>query len=277
MAMFEQLLNRNIFFDYWKQVQQYIFSSGRFMQLITLKPIEIYKIKTELELDTAKINLHIKSNVENIMQRRIERTINLLTANLSSEERKSTYNFDIIIKAEAPYKEADKFFNHHFAKQTYTIEEDKYYLYIEQFIFNNKGTKAVVQVPFTVESKRWFLKRKMQGIAELRGSINFHHPMYVVKTRNLNYELQTKSWVLKILDYFYHEQLITFLDDFLQYNFEADLQLALKEAQTQIDSFQSNRNWINGKINSLQLERITIENEGVNAVFLAQGKLFLIP
>lgn len=277
MAILGQLLSGNLFFDYWKQVREYVFSGGRFMQLITLKPIEIYKSKTELEIDTAKINLSIKSNVENLMQRRIERTINLLTANLSNEEKNTQYNFDIVIKAEAPYKEADNFFNYHFAKQTYTIEENKYYLYVEQFIFNNSGTKAVVQIPFTVESKRWFLKRKMNGVAILNGSINFHHPMYVIKTRNLRYDLQTNSWILKILDYFYHTQLIDFLNDFLQYNFETDLQLALKEAQGQIDSFQSNSNWINGKIDSLQLERITIENESVQAVFLAQGKLFLIP
>ena len=81
MTIFERVLGGNIFFDFWKQLQQYIFSEGRFIQLITLQPIEIYKTETELEIDTAKVKLYIKSNVENLMQRRIESAINLLTIN----------------------------------------------------------------------------------------------------------------------------------------------------------------------------------------------------
>ncbi|HNY56268.1 MAG TPA: hypothetical protein PKI86_11590, partial [Chitinophagales bacterium] len=67
MTIFERVLGGNIFFDFWKQLQQYIFSEGRFIQLITLQPIEIYKTETELEIDGAKVKLFIKSNVENLM------------------------------------------------------------------------------------------------------------------------------------------------------------------------------------------------------------------
>jgi hypothetical protein len=277
MTIFERVLGGNIFFDFWKQLQQYIFSEGRFIQLITLQPIEIYKTETELEIDTAKVKLFIKSNVENLMQRRIERTLNLLTLNLSQNQKKSSaYDFDVIIKAQMAYEEVSKFFNHHFARQTYTIEEDKYYLFIENFQFNNYGTKAVVHMPFVLESKRWFLKRKMNGTAVFKGSINFHQPKYVVKTRNLNYELQTDSLILKLIDNLYHRQLTDFLAQFLQYNFRQELLHAKEEAQQQINSFQSQSNWINGNIDELDLERITIENEGIHAVFLAEGKLHLI-
>lgn len=276
MAIFERVLGGSIFFDFWKQLQQYIFSEGRFIQLITLQPIEIYKTETELEIDTAKVKLFIKSNVENLMQRRIERTINLLTLNLSENQKKSAYDFDVIIKAQMLYDDISKFFNHHFANQTYTIEEEKYYLHIEKFQFSNHGTKAVVHMPFSLESKRWFLKRKMSGTAIFKGSINFHQPKYVVKTRNLNYELETNSIILKLLDNLYHNQLIDFLAQFLQYNFKEELIHAKAEAQEQINSFQSQTNWVNGNIDELDLERITIENEGIHAVFLAEGKLHLI-
>lgn len=276
MTIFERVLGGNIFFDFWKQLQQYIFSEGRFIQLITLQPIEIYKTETELEIDTAKVKLYIKSNVENLMQRRIERTINLLTLNLSENQKNTAYDFDVIIKAQMAYEEVAKFFNHHFANQTYTIEENKYYLFVEKFQFSNQGTKAVVHMPFSLESKRWFLKRKMSGVAIFKGSINFHHPRYVVKTRNLNYELETDSLILKTIDNFYHQHLVEFLAKFLQYNFKEELMHAKTEAQEQINSFQSQSNWIKGNIDELDLERITIENEGIHAVFLAEGKLHLI-
>jgi hypothetical protein len=243
-----------------------------------LQPIEIYKTETELEIDTAKIKLFIKSNVENLMQRRIERTLNLLTLKSSENQKKSaSYDFDIVIKAQMKYEDVSRFFNHHFANQTYTIEENKYYLHIEKFQFSNSGTKAVVHMPFSLESKRWFLKRRMTGVAVLKGSINFHQPKYVIKTRNLNYELETDSFILKMIDNIYHQHLVEFLSGFLQYNFKEELIHAKTEAQEQINSFQNQSNWIKGNIDELDLERITIENEGIHAVFLAEGKLHIIP
>lgn len=116
----------------------------------------------------------------------------------------------------------------------------------------------------------------MNGTAVFRGSINFHQPKYVVKTRNLNYDLETESLILKAIDNIYHHQLTDFLAGFLQYNFKEELLHAKTEAQEQINSFQSQTNWINGNIDELDLERITIENEGIHAVFLAEGKLHLI-
>ncbi len=277
MTIFERVLGGYIFFDFWKQLQQYIFSEKRFIQLITLKPIEIYKTEAELEIDTAKVKLYIKSNVENLMQRRIDRTINLLTLNLADNFKKSSlYDFDVIIKAQMLYEDVSKFFNYHFANQTYAIEEDKYYLTIKEFQFSSQGTKAEVQMPFVLESRRWFLKSKMLGVAVFKGSINFQHPKYVIKTRNLNYTLETKSILLKVIDNFYHQQLVEFLSKFLQYNFKVELLQAKAEAQKQINSFRDQTNWIKGNIQELELDRITIENEGIHAVFLAEGKLHLI-
>ncbi|MFN8282999.1 MAG: DUF4403 family protein [Chitinophagales bacterium] len=277
MAIFERVLGGTIFYDFWTQVQQYLFAEKRFVQLITLKPIEIYKTETELEIDEAKIKLFIQSKVENLVQRRLERTFNLLTLNLSKNEKTaSVYNFDVVINAQMQYEEVSKFFNFHFGNQRYEIEKDYYYLDIENFKFGNKNTKAIVELPFVLDAKWLFIKRKMTGKAIFSGSVNFHQPKFNVKTRNLDYVLETKSTILKIIDWFYHGQLIDFLQNFLQYNFKDDLELAKVEAQKQIDSFQNQTNWINGVLNDVDLERITIENDGVHAVFLAEGKLHFL-
>ncbi len=277
MTIFERVLGGNIFFDFWKQVQQYLFSEKKLIQLITLKPIEIYKTATSIEIDTAKINLQIKSTLENLMQRRIDRTINLLTLNLSKNQQSSfIYDFDILIKAHSSYKDVSNFFNFHFGNQTYEIEKDNYYLAIDQFTFSNKNTKAVVELPFVLDAKWKFIKRKLYGKAIFTGSINFHHPRNIVKTRNLNYELETKSIVLKFIDRFYHQQLIEFLHSFLQYNFKAELEHVKTEAQQQINSIQNQSNWMSGTITELDLERITIEDNGLHAVFLAKGKLNIL-
>lgn len=277
MGIFDRALEGRIFFDFWKQVQNFLFSENRLLQLITLKPIEIYKTETEIEIDTAKIKLNIKSNVENLMQRRIERTYNLLTLNNSQIHKYSpAYNFDITIKAFIAYDQVSNFFNFHFGQQTYTIEKDKYFIDIHSFQFSSLRTKAVVHMPFTLNAKWWKFNRQMQGIAIFNGSINFHQPKYVIKTRNLRYELQTESLILKWIDIYYHDKLVAFLADFLQHNFKEELFSAKTEAQLQINSFESQHSWVKGFVSELDLERITIEPQGIQGVFLAEGKLHLM-
>lgn len=277
MTIFERIIGENIFIDFWKQIQQYVFTEGRFRQLITLQPIEIYKADTEMEFDTAKVQLSISSTVENLVQRRIERTINFLTLNLEENQKNlASYDFDVTVNAFMPYGEINKFFNHHFANQTYEIEEKKYYLHIKQFFFNNDGDKAVLHLPFILESKRWFWKRKMHGSALLTGYIIYHQPKDMVKIKDLSYQLETQSMVLNTVDTLYHDHIIEFLTDFLQYNFKDDLFHARTQAQEEINSYQEQNNWVNGIINTLELEKVSLHPDGVRGLFLANGKLHLI-
>lgn len=277
MTIFERIIGENIFIDFWKQIQQYVFTEGRFRQLITLQPIEIYKADTEMEFDTAKVQLSISSTVENLVQRRIERTINFLTLNLEENQKNlASYDFDVTVNAFMPYVEINKFFNHHFANQTYEIEEKKYYLHIKQFLFNNDGDKAVLHLPFILESKRWFWKRKMHGSALLTGYIIYHQPKDMVKIKDLSYQLETQSMVLNTVDTLYHDHIIEFLTDFLQYNFKDDLFHARTQAQEEINSYQEQNNWVNGIINTLELEKVSLHPDGVRGLFLANGKLHLI-
>lgn len=277
MAIFESILGGGLFSDFWKQVQAYVFSGDRLKQLFTLQPIEIYEADTELEIDTAKVRLSINSKLENLVQRRIERTINFLTLNFDENHKDlASYNFDVNIKAYMAYPDIDKFFNHHFGNQTFPIEENKYYLHIEKFMFSSEGEKAMVHLPFILESKRWFWKRKMHGVACLKGFLNYHQPKDVIKVSHLQYELESANFVLNTIDHIYHEQIIQFLTDFLQYNFEEDLFHAKTEAQEEINKFQEESDWIHGVINELELENIVLQPLGVRGTFFAKGKLHLI-
>ena len=276
MTIFERVLGGTLFYNFWTKVQQYVFSEGRFMQLITLKPIEVYKDTTSMEIDTAHVTLDIRCQVENLMQRRIDRTLNLLTRSLT-EDTGSNYNFDIIIKARMNYEEISKFFNFHFGNQSYDIEKNRYRLHIQEFAFSNQGTKAVVDFPFTLDAKWWIFRKTFKGTASLKGSINFHQPRYFIKTRNLQYTLETESTILRWIDRFYHKDLIAFLGEFLQYNFREELFHAKVEAQQQLHTLQNQSSWISGTIHELDLERMTIESDGLHAIFLAEGKLQLSP
>ncbi|HPA36996.1 MAG TPA: DUF4403 family protein, partial [Chitinophagales bacterium] len=93
----------------------------------------------------------------------------------------------------------------------------------------------------------------------------------------LQYTLETESTILRWIDRLYHKDLIAFLGEFLQYNFREELFHAKVEAQQQLHTLQNQSSWISGTIHELDLERMTIESDGLHAIFLAEGKLQLSP
>ena len=275
MAIFGRILNGNFFSGYWNQFRHYLFSEGRLVQLITLKPIDLYKEETEIEIDTALVKLSIDSKLENIVQRRIDRTIHLLTSKLSDSIKDAySYNFKLNIKAMATDEEISKFFNHHFAQQKIDIEENKYAIIIENIRWETTTSAITLRMNFNLEANRWFLRHSKKGVAVFTGNIQYHQPRFVIKTRKLDYTLETKSKTLKMIDYFYHQQILENVNQYFQYNFQEDLQNAQKEAEEQLNN--SGNNWLKGTLESFELDNISIHQGKLHATFFAKGKLQLI-
>jgi hypothetical protein len=183
MNIFERVIQGSVFGDVWHQVQQYLFNEKRWIQLLSLKPIEIYTTKTDIELDGAKVDLDIKAFIENIVQKRISNARNYLSLGfLSWKSNRQTYNFKVIVKAKTDYKSIGNFFTHHFANKKYDIEENVYAISLKEFIVKNKGTKVQIEVPFTIFAKRWYLKKQYEGNAIFLCSIIFNDPNYSIRT-----------------------------------------------------------------------------------------------
>jgi hypothetical protein len=274
MNIFERVIQGSVFGDVWHQVQQYLFNEKRWIQLLSLKPIEIYTTKTDIELDGAKVDLDIKAFIENIVQKRISNARNYLSLGfLSWKSNRQTYNFKVIVKAKTDYKSIGNFFTHHFANKKYDIEENIYAISLKEFIVKNKGTKVQIEIPFTIYAKRWYLKKQYEGKAIFLCSIIFNDPNYSIRTRNLSYTIESKSMLIKWIDKLYHKQILDFLNNFLVYDFKEELYIAKLQAQEQLNDFQVERDWIHGNILNIDLERITIDHDALRAVFLANGKL----
>ena len=274
MNIFERIIQDSIFKDIWYQLREHLFNEKKWYQLLTLKPIELYTTKTDIEIDGAKVDLDIKGYIENIVQRRINRVKNYLTLDfLNWNDIQSSYKFKIVIKAQTDYQSVGNFLNFHFANQKYDIEEDEYAILLKEFKVSSLLTKIQVEVPFVIYANKWFLKKEYTGNAIFTGSVMFNNPNYTIKTRNLNYTIQSKSWIIKWVDNYYHKQIIEFLNEFLVYNFKEELFLAKIQAQEQLDSFQVDKNWIQGNILDLELERIAIDHDALQGIFLANGKL----
>lgn len=293
MAIFESVLSDNIFYDFWKQVQQYLFSQNRIFQLISFKPIVIYDEKISLEFDTAKIDLHIKSTLENLMQRGIDRTLSLFINNRLTDKKNFQYDFDVVIEAHVTFPNVSNFFNFHFSNQTFPldevpeenpkkpkksdkIEQNKYNITLGKFDFFNKGSQLAANLTFDVDANWKYLKQKANGEINASAFIEYQPENYLIKTRSLSYELDSKNVILNGIDKYYHEQIIEQLQELLQYTFEEELQKVKENAQQQIDSLQEQSSWISGTLNTFVVDKILIDSDGVRATLLANGFIDLI-
>ena len=293
MAILESVFGNNIFYDFWKQVQQYLFSKSRIFQLISFKPIVIYDEKITLEFDTAKINLHIKSTLENLIQRGIDRTFSLFINNRLTDKKTFQYDFDVVIEAHITFPEVSKFFNFHFSDQTFPldeepeenqkeskpnekIEQNKYNITLGKFDFFNKGSQLAANLTFDVDANWKYLNHKANGEITASAFIEYQPENYLIKTRSLSFELDSKNVILNGIDKYYHEQIIEQLQELLQYTFEEELQKVKENAQEQIDSLQEQSSWISGTLNTFVVDKILIDSDGVHATVLADGFIDLI-
>jgi len=295
MAILESVFGNNIFYDFWKQVQQYLFSQNRFVQLITLKPIEIYNKELEIEVDTAKIRLHIQSHLENLMKRGVDRTLSIFIENRTSDKKIFQYDFDVVISAYISYEEVSKFFNFHFSNQTFPLDEvpeeddkiydddeneeketNKYNITLGKFDFYNEADQLAANLTFDVDAKWNFIKQKAIGKIKAVADIEYQPENFLIKTKNLEYGLQSKNVILNGIDRYYHAQIIEQLFKLLQYTFEAELLKVKEDAQQQINSLEEQNGWISGTIVDLKLDQIFIKDDGIHARLLANGFVDLI-
>lgn len=277
MTFFERIVGGDIFSGIWSRMRQFVFRENRWRQLFALEPIEIYTTDTELEFDQARVQLHVQAYVENLVQRRIERSKDIFSLEfLTRPFETPAYTFNVNLTAKASYADVSAFFTHHFGFQSYDIVKDKYRIELEDFRAASEGTKAVVELPFCIHARFLFIRIRRRGTATFRGSLTFNNPQYTIRTRNLSYTLQTNSWLLKIVDWRYRSDILEFLSGFIVYNFREEIFHARVHAQELLNEYQHDNRWINGTVNELDLERLTVDPDALRGVFHARGKLHLV-
>lgn len=123
---------------------------------------------------------------------------------------------------------------------------NKYNITLGKFDFYNKGSQLAANLSFDVDAKWKFIKQKANGSIKTTAFIEYLQDDFLIRTRNLNYALDSKNVLLKGIDRYYHETVIEQLYQLLQYTFEAELQKVKEDAQQQINSLQEQSKGMSG-------------------------------
>jgi len=276
MSLFDRFLQKDLSEQIWQQLTRMLSSEGRLQQLLSLKPIDLYSTTTTYELDGAVIDVDIESFLENILRKRINNTSTLLALGKWALNQNSAYNFHVIVTAKMDYSNAAKYFKHHFAHHDYYFDNHNYHLYIEDIRFKEEDRYVHAELDLYGYTKIMGISKKGKGTLVIRGKPYYENNTYFLSVKELDYHLRTSDIINKFISWWWHRPIKKLIYDFIQYTIEEDLFNGRVMAQEEMNTHQQQTGFlVNGMLTSLELERISYNKEGVQAILLAKGKLDL--
>ena len=274
MSVLEKLFTPEIATAAFKQLREHL-SSKKVRQLMTGKPIEVHEGESIVEIDTATIHLQYKSYLENLIQRRISKALNFF--NLDFNSRAGDYKFQVVIRAMMHYSDICNFLKFHFANRPYLLMDDTVTLLLDDFSISEKNNNLMVSIPFHGKYERKWVAIHGKGVIHIEGNIKYISNKYIVEPQNIDYTITTRNMIIKYIDYKYHTILLDNIKSILTVNIEEELFSAKIAAQEQINDIQAQQRWVSGIISSMDLERFSLKSNGIQAVFVADGDLQLLP
>lgn len=280
MSVFERLMDSNIMGDAWKKVIG-SFRGGKLNQLVTMKPIDIYHETHEYEIDTAHISVEINGFVENLLQKRLQNAFqifNLEFLRVDKSNERLSYHCHVILTAKVDYENAGNYLNFHFANKEYRLFEDRMALTFLEFKPKVVNRKVYMEIPMRASWKTaGIFTLRANIIVHATGIIRFEPTNHNVLVTEIDFIYTSKNVLLPFVNYIYHKDIIDALENFLQFDIKEDLEKAMSKAQEQLDKFSEETPLISGYLEHLEMERIDLKDNVAEAIFLAEGKIQLMP
>lgn len=277
MSILDQILNQDLAVRAWEQLQK-VFSgteNKKIQQLLALKPIEVYETKTVINIDTADIDVNIKSYLENIIENRNNIKKRWFNAGFGTEEN-LFYNFHVVINGHIDYPNIKKYLQHNYVNQPFNFKKNRYNLLIKDVDIKEQAGKLLSSLIVEGTIKFAFFSFKAKAVFFVDGVPYYESSDKTIRVKEVNYTLDTKNLLLRILDKYYHNSFKAFLSRWMSINVEESLFKARMLAQEEMNKRQEVTNFMfNSVLKDLSIERILVKEQEVEAVFFSQGKLRL--
>jgi len=274
MASFNKYLSREVIGRSWQQIRKALISDdGRLKQLFTLKPIDLFDTNTSFEVSGATVKMEIKSYLENIIRKRVK-SGSKWPFNWGSQSA-SSYKFNVVVNGKIDYQNMEVWVRNNFKDELYSFHNGRYHLKLRDVkSITQRDKKLVFELDLFGSIRIWFLCIKQKSTLTFELAPLYDHKEYIVRVKDLDYKLETPNILLKIFDKYYHDEFQKFLEEEIEISIKEDLFTARILAQEEMNRHQKGEKLIfNGFLNDLELERINVEKRGLEAVFLAQGKI----
>ena len=273
----EKKLSEKIASRAWAQVQKMALADNKQMrQLVSLKPIEIYDSNSSIVIDDARVDFKIKTYLENMIQKRINSEKRWYNIGSWGSAESLRYNFNVVINSSMDYENANVYLNNNFSAQCFVFDGGRYRLTPIAFEVSEARKKLHVESALTGSVRLGPFRFATKGRMICEFTPVYDAKLKVIKVKQLDYQIRTRNLVLKLLDRIYHLPFKDFLEEIIELPVEELMFSAKIKAQEEINKHQQNPRYIfNGVLNDVELERINLTEEEINAVFLINGNMLL--
>ena len=276
MPAFERILDSDLISQIWREVIHQI-KAGRFTQLITLKPIEVYQGTIPYEIEGAKMDVDIQAHLENLIQRRLQKTIDFLALDFKSAgDGILTFNVGVDVQVKMNFQNMAVYLNGQYANEQYWILDNHIGLLFHEFRLSMKSNRLHCFIPMRINAR--YNRFKYQGHADVfaRGDIDFNPITNMIKIKDISYAASSDKFILRLANMIYYRDIVEALEDFLQFNVSKELEDGFAMLQKEVERYNEEYALISGEAISLKLNRIDIHPNGGTARLHIDGLVKLL-
>ncbi len=276
MPALNKILTSDIISEIWKSIILRI-KDGKIVQLMTLKPIEVYDETMPYEIDGADLKVDVKAYLENLLQKPIQRAFDFLSLDFKNMD-KSLFSYNINVKADVcmDYKNLGIYLKKQFADKQYWILDDRIGLLFQDFKLSLKNNQLEVIVPMRIDAKYKALHYDGHADVFARGNIVYDPVSTIIKITNISYVATSEKFILRMVNLMYYNDIIQALEDFMQFNIQPELDEGLERLRKEVKKYDEEIKFVSGKVDILKLNRLELLPEGGKGYLQLKGRIKLL-
>lgn len=179
------------------------------------------------------------------------------------------------LTANIPYEHASKLLQAQVTGQTYTFDDGKSQLTINDAAIAPGGEQLVLMLDVNGKTKAGLFTKKIVGKVYLRGTPYYDAATASIKVRDVDYDLDTKDKLLNTASWLAKNKFTDMIQEQVSFPVQSQLNDAKKMLQATLNQ-QSRVNeslLLKGTIHEITPDNIYLTPEGIKAVVNATGKL----
>lgn len=260
----------------WLKLQQPIQLDKTYNAWLTVTPQDI-RI-SPLQAANGQLNLRIGFNsfIETVTNGKPQVKVNPTLPKLITDNS-LTDNVQIGLIGEVPYAHATQLIKEQVTGKTYTFENGKQQITVNNAEISGSGDKLVVMLDVNGQAKTGLFTKKIVGKVFLKAIPYYDAATSSIRVREVDYDLKTKDQLLKTASWLAKGRFIHNLQEQINFPVKTQLEQARHLLQKSLDqSARVNDNVIlKGTIRSFTPDNIYLTPTSIKAVVNAQGNLMV--
>jgi hypothetical protein len=276
MPALDRILSSDLIIEIWKKIILNI-KDGKLVQLMTLKPIEVYDETIPYEIDGAELKADVQAHLENLIQKPIQRAFDFLSFDFKNMD-KNLFSYKISVEANVcmDYKNMSIYLSHQFSNKQYWILDDRIGLLFSDFKLSMKNNQLEVIVPLRIDAKYKMLNYNGSADVFARGNIVYDPVSMIIKITDISYVATSDKFILRMVNLIYYQDIIQALEGFMQFDIRDELNDGLVLLKKEVLKYDEEISLVSGEVNVLTLNQLWLLPDGAKANLGIEGRIKLM-